>query len=102
MECELDPSNKLQSDEASCFHAGFLQGKVYWAIQGGGAWVRDSTGQQRRLQCSEFSLDDPGLVVVGPHMHPQRQMQRVLRQLRQPKYRVAGSSLKMLMVSQLR
>lgn len=76
-----------------------VQGKVYWAAEGQGAWVREAPGQEpKRLQAAEFSMGDAGLAVVASASHLTPETQQFVDQLSSPVFKQLGSSLKLLMV----
>lgn len=76
------------------------QSKVYWAVAGQGAWVREEGGQPRQLHCAEFSHHDEGLVVVASASHLTPETQQFVSQLKGPVFKQLGSSLKLLMVAE--
>lgn len=46
-----------------------VSGKTYYAVAGKGAFVRDAAGGTTALQCKEFDITDPNLVLVGSASH---------------------------------
>ena len=77
--------------------APLSQDKVYWAVEGQGAHVRDGSGT-RRLRCAEFDMRQPGLMVVASASHLTPETQAFVEQLNEPVFTQLGSSLKLLMV----
>ncbi|KAL6759737.1 hypothetical protein V8C86DRAFT_2568050 [Haematococcus lacustris] len=76
-----------------------VTGKTYWALQGKGAWLR-ADGQQTRLMAAEFSLEDPGLRLVGSSSHMSKETEEFMQLLQSPSLVQVGSSLKLLMVAE--
>jgi 3'-phosphoadenosine 5'-phosphosulfate (PAPS) 3'-phosphatase len=76
-----------------------LQGTVYWAAQGQGAFVqRPGAEAPQRLQAAEVDLAAPGLVVVGSGSHLTAETKEFVAALQEPSFKQLGSSLKLLMV----
>jgi hypothetical protein len=46
-----------------------VSGKTYYAVAGKGAYVRDADGSTKQIHAKEFSVSDPGLVLVGSASH---------------------------------
>jgi 3'-phosphoadenosine 5'-phosphosulfate (PAPS) 3'-phosphatase len=46
-----------------------VSGKTYYAVAGKGAYVRDAEGNTKQIHAKEFSISDPGLVLVGSASH---------------------------------
>lgn len=46
-----------------------VSGKTYYAVAGKGAYVRDADGTTKQIHAKEFSMTDPGLVLVGSTSH---------------------------------
>ncbi|PRW61118.1 3 (2),5 -bisphosphate nucleotidase [Chlorella sorokiniana] len=77
-----------------------VDGTVYWAAEGQGAYVQRPGGEAQRLQAAEVDLSAPGLVVVGSASHLTAETQAFVAQLREPTFKQLGSSLKLLMVAE--
>lgn len=75
-----------------------MQGTVYWAAKGQGAFVQRAGHEAQQLQCAEVDLTQPGLVVVASASHLTPETQEFVAQLREPSFKQLGSSLKLLMV----
>lgn len=46
-----------------------VSGKTYYAVAGKGAYVRDAEGNTKPIKAKEFSVDEPGLILVGSASH---------------------------------
>lgn len=77
-----------------------VDGTVYWAAQGQGAFVQRSGGDAQRMRCAEVDLASPGLVVVGSASHLTEETREFVAQLKEPTFKQLGSSLKLLMVAE--
>ncbi len=75
-----------------------VQGTVYWAAKGQGAFVQRAGQEAQQLRCAEVHLSQPGLVVVASASHLTPETQEFVAQLREPSFKQLGSSLKLLMV----
>lgn len=77
-----------------------VDGTVYWAAKGQGAFVQRAGHEAQQLQCAEVDLTQPGLVVVASASHLTPETQEFVAQLREPSFKQLGSSLKLLMVAE--
>lgn len=75
------------------------QGKTYWAVKGKGAYVREGQ-QQRRIECAEFGLEDPNLLIVGSASHASKETEEFVGLFTTPQFKSVGSSLKLLLVAE--
>ncbi|KAL4856578.1 3'-(2'-),5'-bisphosphate nucleotidase CysQ [Chlorella vulgaris] len=78
-----------------------VDGTVYWAAKGQGAFVqRTEQDGPQRLQCAEVDMSQSGLVVVASASHLTPETQEFVAQLQAPTFQQLGSSLKLLMVAE--
>ncbi|KAF6263648.1 hypothetical protein COO60DRAFT_1470341 [Scenedesmus sp. NREL 46B-D3] len=81
-----------------------VSGKTYYAVAGKGAYVRDAKGNTKQVHAKEFSVSDPGLVLVGStsHANPTNNtaMKDFVELFDSPQFSSYGSSLKLLMVAE--
>mmetsp|Transcript_30816 Transcript_30816/g.68267 ORF Transcript_30816/g.68267 Transcript_30816/m.68267 type:complete len:306 (+) Transcript_30816:120-1037(+) len=76
------------------------QGKTYWAVKDKGAWLRQAKGQQERIKCAEFSIEDAGLRIVASSSHQSKETEEFVSLFKTPEFMQVGSSLKLLMVAE--
>ncbi|KAI3432334.1 hypothetical protein D9Q98_003892 [Chlorella vulgaris] len=77
-----------------------VDGTVYWAVKGKGAFVQRRGQEAQRLQCAEVDMSRSGLVVVASASHLTPETQEFVAQLQAPTFQQMGSSLKLLMVAE--
>lgn len=77
-----------------------VDGTIYWAAKGQGAYVQRMGQEAQRMMCSVCDLSQPGLVVVGSASHLTQETQDFVSQLKEPTFKQLGSSLKLLMVAE--
>ncbi|WIA28648.1 hypothetical protein OEZ86_011184 [Tetradesmus obliquus] len=81
-----------------------VSGKTYYAVAGKGAYVRDADGTTKQIHAKEFSMTDPGLVLVGSTSHANPSNNTAMRDFvelfESPTFNSYGSSLKLLMVAE--
>lgn len=75
------------------------QSKTHWGVEGQGAFVLDK-GAESRISCAEFTLEDPGLTLVGSSSHGSSATEEFIAGFKDPKFVQLGSSLKLLMVAE--
>lgn len=76
-----------------------VQGKIYWAIQGQGAFLIEN-GVTTKLQASTFSMEDKGLRVVISRSHLNEETKAYVAALNEPQFVPMGSSLKFLILAE--
>ena len=76
-----------------------VQNKIYWAIQGQGAFLLEN-GVTKKLQANTFSIKDKGLRVVTSRSHLNEETKTYVAQLNEPTFVPMGSSLKFLILAE--
>jgi 3'(2'), 5'-bisphosphate nucleotidase len=76
-----------------------VSGKVYWAVKGKGAHVREG-GVDRQICCAEFDPSDVGLTLVASASHLTKETEDFVAEYTDPKFKQLGSSLKLLLVAE--
>jgi 3'(2'),5'-bisphosphate nucleotidase len=78
-----------------------VSGKVYYAAKGQGAFVKEGrSSNPQQIRAASFSMDDPGLTLVGSATHSTAATEEFVAQFQNPKFQQLGSSLKLLMVAE--
>ncbi len=76
-----------------------VSNKMYWGIEGKGAWSTDSQNIMR-LKANNYSMEDEGLSVVCSRSHLNEETSAFLDKMNHPKTVSKGSSLKFLTIAE--
>lgn len=73
--------------------------EMYWAYDGGGAWLQHKSEEAQPLNCHRFAMTDNGLKIVCSRSHLNDDTQAFIDKLAGPEKVARGSSLKFLLLA---
>jgi 3'(2'), 5'-bisphosphate nucleotidase len=75
-------------------------GKLYYSLQGEGAFLAENGAEPVKLQVAEFSRETEGLKIVGSRSHMNPETEAFMAQYKNPEMVSMGSSLKLVLVAE--
>ncbi len=74
--------------------------KMYWALEGNGAYTNQESGSPKKLSCANYNENDEGLKIVGSRSHMNEETQKFIAKYKNPEIVSMGSSLKFMLIAE--